>query len=93
MAQLVIYFRLTVNTGDVVSKRVMCYANLIKFLPNSELCSMLNNKVNLFRFSHSKSNKFNAVSGRRTNSQGPISNKRQRLTCGVIDFDKDATRR
>jgi NADPH2:quinone reductase len=44
--------------------------NLIKFIPNSELCSMFNNKANLFRFSHSKSNKFNAVSGRRTSSQG-----------------------
>jgi len=39
------------------------YTNLIKFLPNSELCSMINNKASLFRSSHSKSNKFNDVSG------------------------------
>jgi len=43
--------------------------NLIKFLPNSELFSMFNNKANLFRSSHSKSNKFNDVSGHRKCSQ------------------------
>ena len=45
------------------------HTNLIKFLPSSELCSMFNNKANLFRSSHSKSNKFNAVSGHRASSQ------------------------
>jgi len=31
---------------------------------------MLNNKANLFRFSHSKSNEFNEGSGSRASSQG-----------------------
>ena len=62
------------------------YTNLIKFLHNSAVCSVFNNKANLFRFSHAKSNKFNAVSGHRASSQGNV----KRLTRGVID--KDATR-
>jgi hypothetical protein len=45
------------------------YTNLIKFLPNSELCSMLKNKANLLGSSHSKSNKFNDVSVLRASSQ------------------------
>jgi hypothetical protein len=54
------------------SKQPKFNTNLIKFLPNSELCSMFNNKANLCRFSHSKSNKFNAVSRRRKSSQAPV---------------------
>jgi len=50
--------------------------NLIKFLPYSELCSMFNNKANLFRFSHSKSNEFNKVTGHRISSQGRVPNKK-----------------
>ena len=52
---------------------------------------MFNSKANLFRFSHSKSNKFNTVSEHRASSQGRVPNKRKRLTRGVIDFDKGIT--
>jgi hypothetical protein len=48
---------------------------------------MFNNKANLFRFSHSKSNKFNAVSGIEQAPKGEF----KRLTCAVIDFDKGIT--
>ncbi len=33
---------------------------------------MFNNKENLFRFSHSKANKFHAVSGYRASAQGRV---------------------
>ena len=49
---------------------------------------MFNNKANLFRFSYAKSNKFNAVSGHEQALKGEF----KRLTRGVIDVDKDATR-
>ena len=48
---------------------IIIYTNLIKFLPNSELCSMLKNKANLLGSSHSKSNKFNDVNVLRASSQ------------------------
>ena len=43
--------------------------NSIKFIHNSELCQRFNNKLNLFRSSHSKSNKYSAVIRTLTSSQ------------------------
>jgi hypothetical protein len=45
---------------------------------------MFNNKENLFGFSHSKSNEFNAVSGHKTSSQGRVSNKGKGLHATLL---------
>ena len=45
---------------------------------------MFNNKANLFRSSHSKSNEFNDVNGHRTSSQGRVPNKSKGLDAALL---------
>ena len=66
---------------------ITSYTNLIKFLPNSELCSMFNNKANFLGLVILNQMNLTRIVSIEQAPKGEF----KRLTRGVIDFDKGIT--